>query len=161
GRRRLCPSKSNGSQWASGVRGRPRNGCPATRFHLPRSVARCDTHCPRPWQRGRSRTAPNSLHGEQHDDPSVSSMGDRPTRRPAPRLTAAGPGPRHAEGGLIDYLETRPEVDKKRIAATGMSMGCTRSWWLAAIDDRVQAIVGVACFTRYTELLAHGNLRMH
>jgi dienelactone hydrolase len=62
---------------------------------------------------------------------------------------------------LLDYLETRPEVDKKRIAATGMSMGCTRSWWLAAIDDRVQAVVGVACFTRYTELLAHGNLRMH
>jgi len=62
---------------------------------------------------------------------------------------------------LLDYLETRPEVDKRRIAATGMSMGCTRSWWLAAIDDRVQAIVGVACFTRYTELLAHGNLRMH
>ena len=36
-----------------------------------------------------------------------------------------------------------------------MSMGCTRTWWLAAIDDRIQAIVGVACFTRYTELLAH------
>ena len=33
---------------------------------------------------------------------------------------------------LIDYLETRPEIDKDRIAATGMSMGCTRSWWLAA-----------------------------
>jgi dienelactone hydrolase len=62
---------------------------------------------------------------------------------------------------LIDYLETRPEVDKTRIAATGMSMGCTRSWWLAAIDDRIQATVGVACFTRYTELLAHGNLRKH
>jgi dienelactone hydrolase len=62
---------------------------------------------------------------------------------------------------LIDYLETRPEVDKTRIAATGMSMGCTRSWWLAAIDDRIQAVVGVACFTRYTELIAHGNLRKH
>ena len=62
---------------------------------------------------------------------------------------------------LIDYLETRPEVDKQRIGATGMSMGCTRSWWLAAIDDRVQAVVGVACFTRYTELIAHGNLRTH
>jgi dienelactone hydrolase len=62
---------------------------------------------------------------------------------------------------LIDYLETRPEVDKERIAATGMSMGCTRAWWLAAIDDRVKAIVGVACFTRYTELIAHGNLRKH
>lgn len=62
---------------------------------------------------------------------------------------------------LIDYLETRPEVDKSRIATTGMSMGCTRSWWLAGIDDRIQAVVGVACFTRYTELIAHGNLRSH
>lgn len=62
---------------------------------------------------------------------------------------------------LIDYLETRPEVDPRRIAATGMSMGCTRSWWLAAIDDRIQAVVGVACFTRYTELIHHGNLRYH
>jgi dienelactone hydrolase len=62
---------------------------------------------------------------------------------------------------LIDYLQTRPEVDKERIGVTGMSMGCTRAWWLAAIDDRVKAVVGVACFTRYTELIAHGNLRMH
>jgi dienelactone hydrolase len=62
---------------------------------------------------------------------------------------------------LIDYLETRPEVDKQRMAATGMSMGCTRSWWLAAVDERIRAIVGVACFTRYTELIAHGNLRAH
>lgn len=62
---------------------------------------------------------------------------------------------------LLDYLETRPEVDKSRIGATGMSMGCTRAWWLTALDDRVQAQVGVACFTRYTELIAHGNLRRH
>jgi len=62
---------------------------------------------------------------------------------------------------LIDYLQTRPEVDPERIGATGASMGCTGSWWLAAIDERVKAIVGVICFTRYTELLAHGNLRMH
>ncbi len=40
-------------------------------------------------------------------------------------------------------------------------MGCTRSWWLAAIDERIKAVVGVACFTRYTELIAHGNLRKH
>lgn len=62
---------------------------------------------------------------------------------------------------LIDYLQTRPEVDKGRIGVTGMSMGCTRSWWLAAVDDRAKAVVGVACFTRYTELIAHGNLRRH
>ncbi len=62
---------------------------------------------------------------------------------------------------LLDYLQTRPEVDPYRIGATGMSMGCTRAWWLAAIDDRVKAIVGVACFTRYSELIAHGDLRRH
>jgi dienelactone hydrolase len=62
---------------------------------------------------------------------------------------------------LLDYLQTRPEVDKDRVGATGMSMGCTRAWWLAAIDERVRAVVGVACFTRYTELIAHGNLRKH
>src|SRR5204862_5728918 len=58
---------------------------------------------------------------------------------------------------LIDYLLTRPEIDGKRIGGTGMSMGCTRAWWLAAIDERVRAIVGVACFTRYTELIAHAK----
>jgi hypothetical protein len=34
---------------------------------------------------------------------------------------------------LLDYLETRPEVDNGRIGATGMSMGCTRTWWLSAL----------------------------
>lgn len=62
---------------------------------------------------------------------------------------------------LIDYLCTRAEVDKNRIGSTGMSMGSTRSWWLAAIDDRVKAMVGVVCFTRYQELIAHGYLRAH
>jgi dienelactone hydrolase len=62
---------------------------------------------------------------------------------------------------LIDYLETRPEVNAKQIGVSGMSMGCTTSWWLAAVDERIQSVVGVACFTRYTELLAHGNLRSH
>ena len=30
---------------------------------------------------------------------------------------------------LIDYLQTRAEVDPLRIGITGMSMGCTLSWW--------------------------------
>lgn len=62
---------------------------------------------------------------------------------------------------LLDYLESRPEIDKTRIGVTGMSMGCTRAWWVSALDDRVKAQVGVACFTRYTELIAYGNLRRH
>jgi hypothetical protein len=54
---------------------------------------------------------------------------------------------------LLDYLATRAELDMTRVGATGMSMGCTRAWWLAAIDERMHSIVGVACFTRYTEFL--------
>jgi lysophospholipase L1-like esterase/dienelactone hydrolase len=61
----------------------------------------------------------------------------------------------------LDYLASRPEVDARRIGATGMSMGSTRAWWLAAVDDRVAATVGVACLTRYQNLIAHGNLRAH
>jgi dienelactone hydrolase/lysophospholipase L1-like esterase len=61
----------------------------------------------------------------------------------------------------LDYLYARPEIDRNRIGATGMSMGSTRAWWLAAVDDRVSAVVAVACLTRYQNLIAHGQLRQH
>ncbi|MEK7406735.1 MAG: alpha/beta hydrolase family protein [Acidobacteriota bacterium] len=61
----------------------------------------------------------------------------------------------------LDYLASRPEVDAGRIGAQGMSMGSTRSWWLGAIDDRIKALVGVACFTRYEDLIAIRALRAH
>lgn len=44
----------------------------------------------------------------------------------------------------IDYLETRPEVDAKRIGITGRSGGGATSWFVGAADERVQAIVPVA-----------------
>lgn len=61
----------------------------------------------------------------------------------------------------IDYLSSRPEVDRQRIGASGMSMGSTGAWWLGALDERVKAVVGVACFMRYRELVAAGQLRAH
>jgi dienelactone hydrolase/lysophospholipase L1-like esterase len=61
----------------------------------------------------------------------------------------------------LDYLCSRPEVDAGRIGATGMSMGSTRAWWLAAVDERIAATVAVACLTRYQNLIAHGDLRQH
>ena len=61
----------------------------------------------------------------------------------------------------LDYLLSRPEVDTSRIGAQGMSMGSTRAWWLGAIDERVKAVVGVACFTRYEDLIAIRALRAH
>jgi hypothetical protein len=44
----------------------------------------------------------------------------------------------------LDYLESRKEVDPKRLGVTGRSGGGATSWWLAAADDRVQCIVPVA-----------------
>jgi dienelactone hydrolase len=61
----------------------------------------------------------------------------------------------------LDYLAARPEVDSRRIAATGMSMGSTRTWWLAALDERIAAAACVACLTQGQALLAHGALRRH
>ncbi len=61
----------------------------------------------------------------------------------------------------LDYLAARPEIDPRRIGATGMSMGSTRSWWLAAMDERVAVTVAVACLTRYQDLLRARALHRH
>ena len=44
----------------------------------------------------------------------------------------------------LDYLESRKEVDLKRLGVTGRSGGGATSWWVAAADDRPQCIVPVA-----------------
>lgn len=41
----------------------------------------------------------------------------------------------------VDYLLTRPEVDRNRIASIGFSMGGSRSCFLGALDDRVKTSV--------------------
>jgi len=61
----------------------------------------------------------------------------------------------------LDYLSSRPDIDPRRIGATGMSMGSTRTWWLAALDERIAAAACVACLTRSQALLARGALRRH
>jgi dienelactone hydrolase len=47
----------------------------------------------------------------------------------------------------VDYLATRPEVDKKRIGCVGLSVGGLRSCHLAALDDRIKAAVVVGWMT--------------
>jgi len=61
----------------------------------------------------------------------------------------------------LDYLKTRPEIDSDKIGVEGMSMGSTRAWWLAALDERVKVVVGIACFTRYKELIEQRELKAH
>jgi dienelactone hydrolase len=61
----------------------------------------------------------------------------------------------------LNYLLSRPEVDPAQVGTTGMSMGATRAWWLAALDERIKATVAVACLTRYQDLIARGDLWYH
>ena len=61
----------------------------------------------------------------------------------------------------LDYLASRPEVDASRLGVTGISMGATRTWWLAALDERLRAGVAVACMTRYTDLIRIEGLKYH
>jgi dienelactone hydrolase len=42
---------------------------------------------------------------------------------------------------LVDYLETREDVDPARIGMIGISMGGIQTWLAAAVDDRIQVAV--------------------
>ena len=54
----------------------------------------------------------------------------------------------------IDYLQTRPEINPRRIGAMGCSGGGTVTAYLAALDPRVK-VAGVACYiTGFDELLS-------
>jgi cephalosporin-C deacetylase-like acetyl esterase len=55
----------------------------------------------------------------------------------------------------LDYLETRPEVDKNRIGLTGISGGGAMTWYTAAVDDRVAAAAPVCSTYTFGSQAAH------
>ncbi len=61
----------------------------------------------------------------------------------------------------LDLLASRPEVDPQRIGVLGMSMGSTKSWWLAALDPRVRLCLDVCCLTDFEELIKTHALSAH
>ena len=61
----------------------------------------------------------------------------------------------------LDYLETRPEVDKNRLGVTGRSGGGAYSWWIAALDDRIQAACPVAGITDLQNHVIDGTVEGH
>lgn len=56
-----------------------------------------------------------------------------------------------------EFLAQQPEVDPRRIAAMGWSMGGFRAWQLAALSDHIAAAVAICWMSTVNQLMAPGN----
>lgn len=61
----------------------------------------------------------------------------------------------------LDYLQSRSDVDGQRIGVTGRSGGGAYSWWIAALDDRIQAACPVAGITDLQNHVDDGCVEGH
>lgn len=61
----------------------------------------------------------------------------------------------------LDYLETRPEVDKTRFGVTGRSGGGAYTLWIAALDERIQVAAPVAGITSMVNHVVDGCVEGH
>ncbi|MEX2044207.1 MAG: alpha/beta hydrolase family protein [Opitutus sp.] len=57
--------------------------------------------------------------------------------------------------GIVDYLQTRPDIDSERIGAMGWSMGATTLNYFLPFEPRIKAGVGFVAFTRLKEMIRH------
>jgi dienelactone hydrolase len=63
----------------------------------------------------------------------------------------------HEDLRAAEFLATRPEVDAKRVAAIGLSVGGCRTWQVAALSDRIAAGVSVCWMATGKGLMVPGN----
>jgi dienelactone hydrolase len=67
----------------------------------------------------------------------------------------------HDQLVALDLLCGFPEVDPDRVGCFGFSMGSTAGWWLAALDHRIAAGVGLCCLSTYEAMADRGLLHRH
>jgi hypothetical protein len=65
------------------------------------------------------------------------------------------------EWQALNYLCARPEVDADRIGAFGISMGSTKAWWMAALDERIKLCIDLCCLTDFEALIDNKGLGGH
>jgi dienelactone hydrolase len=58
---------------------------------------------------------------------------------------------------LVDYIETRPDCDPRRIGCAGLSGGGLQTLWLSALDERIRCAGVSGYFYGYKESLLHLN----
>ena len=61
----------------------------------------------------------------------------------------------------LDYLETRPEVDKTKFGVTGRSGGGAYSWWVTTLDERIKVSAPVAGITDLRNHVIDGVVEGH
>lgn len=61
----------------------------------------------------------------------------------------------------LDYLCTRPEVDKERLGVTGRSGGGAYSWFITAMDERIKVAAPVAGITDLQNHVIDGVVEGH
>lgn len=61
----------------------------------------------------------------------------------------------------LTWLLARDDVDHTRVGAFGMSMGCTLSYWLAAVDERITAVAHLCCFADLRTMIETGAHDCH
>jgi dienelactone hydrolase len=61
----------------------------------------------------------------------------------------------------VDYLTTRPDVDARRLATIGLSMGSVMAQWAAALDERLKVCVDMCCLSDYQSLMETHGVSMH
>jgi dienelactone hydrolase len=63
----------------------------------------------------------------------------------------------HEDLRAAEFLATRPEVDARRVAAVGLSMGAFRTWQVAALSDRISAGAAICWMATTKGLMVPGN----
>jgi len=63
----------------------------------------------------------------------------------------------HEDLRAAEFLAMRPEVDRQRVAAMGLSVGGFRTWQLAALSEHISAGVSVCWMATVKGLIVPGN----
>lgn len=61
----------------------------------------------------------------------------------------------------VDYLSSRPDVNKSYIGTLGMSMGGYMAWWLAALEPRIKVCIDICSMVEFDALIESRNLEKH
>jgi dienelactone hydrolase len=65
------------------------------------------------------------------------------------------------QAAALAWLASRGDVDARRIGMTGISMGATLSYFLAAIDPRLKAVAHLCSFADFATLIETGAHDLH